>query len=517
MASKTSTTRETEAANKVVEWFPNYLSFSKGRFGGKPFALKPWQEGIIRDIFGPHVYDEELGQWVRKIRTAYVEMPRKNGKTELGAGIALRLLFADKEKGAEVYSVAEDLDQANKVFAAARTMVEADDRLLDRCKVYKRLIEHQNGSIYRVIPSDAAGNHGHNPSGVIFDELHTQKTRDLWDVMTSGQGTRAQPLTVAFTTAGTDKESICWEQHDYGEKVAKGLVTDPSFYYCRYGQADGDDWEDEEVWKRCNPALGDFLLMSFLRSEYAKAKASPARQNAFRNLYLTEWTQQVERWIDMGVWDESAGSVVEPDLGNQTCFGGLDLASVSDLTAWVMAFPQDDGKVKLVGHYFVPEAALQSHRKYSSLYRQWESRPNFHVTPGEATDYGFVRAQIVKDANRYYLGKINMDYKFQGGQLASELLDDEGLPVESFSQTHMGYGDPMREFERLLLERKLEHGGDPIMRWAADNVVARQDENGNLKPDKKRSQDKIDPIVAAVMAIAGIDANAGSEPGVAVF
>jgi phage terminase large subunit-like protein len=259
-------------AERKVLWFPRYLTHVKGRWAGQELVLMDWTANdLIRPMFGLLIWDPELGMWVRQIREVYCEIPRKNAKSTVGAGIGLNLLTADGEEGAEVYSIAEDTDQALVIFDMARQMVEANQALSKICKVYKKLIEvPHKGNIYRVLPGDASGSHGKNVHGLIVDELHTQKSRDLVDVMTSAQGARAQPLTVQFTTAGTDMNSICREKHDYGEKIRKGIIEDPSFLYLRYGVPEDEefDWEDEQVWRDANPALGQVLTMAFMRSEY---------------------------------------------------------------------------------------------------------------------------------------------------------------------------------------------------------------------------------------------------------
>lgn len=507
--------REKAAADAAVEFFPRRLAFSKDRFAGLPFELRPWQEKIIRDIFGPQVYDPEVGDWVRRIRTAYIEVPRKNGKTELGAGIALKLLFADGANGAEIYSVASDEDQAGKVFSAASAMVESNPSLKGRVRgVWKNLIEHKNGGIYRIIPGKAAGNHGHNPSGVIFDELHEQATRELWDVMTSGGGMRSQPLTVAFSTAGTDRSSICWEMHDKGEKWAQDIIEDHSFYYVRYGQSEGDDWRDREVWKRANPALGEFLLTSFLETEYASAEFSPGRQNAFRNLYLNEWTQQQIRWIDMGVWDGSAGVVVEPDLVGSQAFGGLYYAKARSMVAWVLVVPGDEGSFEVLPRFFLPESSAKE-GEWAAQYRQWAEEGYITLTPGDVTDFDAIEAQILKDSGRFDLRSLAMRKHYMGGQIGQHLGDafgyatspgDEGL--SGFLHSMGGYTFASVEFDRLLGGAKLHHGGNPVLRWMADTVVARTSPNGDIMPDVDASQGDISGICALLMAL---DLAAGTE------
>ncbi|GAI76108.1 unnamed protein product, partial [marine sediment metagenome] len=295
-----------------------------------------WQEKIIRKIFGTVKKDG-----TRQYRTVYIEIPRKNGKTEMGAAIALYLLFGDGEKGAEIYSAAGDTDQAALVYDAASPMVQQSVALTGYSRILdsrKRIIYPANNSFYRVVSSEAKTKQGFNAHGVIFDELHVQPNRNLWDALTTSGGTRTQPLVIAITTAGYDRNSICWEQHDYAEKVIKGVIKDPSFYAVIYGADKDDDWEDEKVWYKANPALGEFRSIDEMRSLFKKAKEIPALQNTFKRLYLDIWTSQRTRWMEIEDWDATAGMVIEENLKGRPCVAGLDLSSVSDLSVVLLLF-----------------------------------------------------------------------------------------------------------------------------------------------------------------------------------
>lgn len=501
---RASTRFDGDAAGTVEKFFHDRLTHLEGVFAGRPFDLLPWQsERIIRPLFGTMRYDAELKDWVRSYRTAYVEIPRKNGKSALGAGIGLYLLTADGEAGAQVFNVAEDLDQARRIFDMAKGMVEASPILSKRCKAWNRVIEYKaqagDNRVYRVIPADAAGNHGHNPHGVIFDELHTQKSRDLWDVMTSGQGMRAQPLTVAFTTAGTDRTTICWDQHDYGEKVAARILQDPSFLYVRFGIEEGEDWQDEETWEKANPALGHFLLKSFLRSEFAKAKQSPGRENTFRNLYLDEWTHQVTRYIPMDAWHASAGLVVEEDLARKTCHGGLDVGSSMELASFVMAFPNED-RVETVCRFWMPGEDIEDKEIRDRLpYRTWAKEGWLTLTPGRVIDYPAIRAGILEDAERFDLQSVA--FRRAGAvQLVGD-LEDHGLDLIPITATASGMDQATRDLLELVLAGRLTHGGNPILDEMADAMTVKVEVDGLIKPDQKNSGMLIPGMLALIRAL----------------
>lgn len=501
-----------EAADKAVRFFEKHLTHTKGRWSGHPFHLLPWQENdIIRPVFG--TLDKE---GLRQYRKVYIEVPKKNGKSEIAAGIALKLLLADGEQGGEVYSAAADKEQAAIVFNVAAQMVRNSKALSKRCKVIdsqKRIIVPKTGSIYRVLSSDVKTKHGVNASGVIFDELHAQPTRELYEVLTEGSGdARAQPLFVFLTTAGYDRESICWEVHEYADKVLKGLIKDPNFLAIMYAVGEDEEWEDEKNWLKANPSMGSakdvregraILDIAKLRAAYNEAKHIPAKQNAFRRLRLNQWTQQVDRFIDLSLWDENAGLVDELQLKGRRCYGGLDLGSVNDLAAWVMVFPHDDDEEELdiLARFWCPKSRIYApENKYASSYQEWEREGLLVATPGDAIDYGFVRRQILQDAQTFGLVDLNVDRLFQAHQLATELAD-EGLEVLGMGQGMMSMAAPMAEFLRRLLTRKLRHGGNKVLRFMADGAVVKTDEANNMKFDKANSQCKIDGLVALVMAL----------------
>ena len=492
------------AGNKADEVlkFISLLTHSKGKWAGYLFMLEEWQEKIIKDVFGSV---DKSG--TRRYRTVYIEVPRKNGKTTFAAAMALYMLFMDGEQGAEVYSAAADREQASLVFNVAASMVRANPSLFKKCRIIdsqKRIVFYQKNSFYRAIPAEAPSAHGFNASAIIYDELHAAPNRELFDVLSTSQGAREQPLLIMITTAGYDQNSICYEQHDYAQKVLNGTIKDPSYYACIYAADENDDWTKMATWKKANPNYGISVNPEFLKKEAKRAQELPSYQNTFRRLYLNNWVQQQTRWIDLHLWDEQAGIVIEEELKGRKCYGGLDLSTVSDLTAWVMVFPHDDPEtVDVLARFWCPASKLHdSTNKYRHQYQEWQRLGFLKTTPGDAIDYGFIRQQVLDDAKKFRLVDMNVDRLFQAHQLAMELIDELGEEkVIGMGQGFMSMAVPMKELERRLLARKIKHGGNPVLRFMADSVVVKQDAAGNLKPDKANSQARIDGIVALVMAL----------------
>lgn len=488
------------SAQHAIDFF-GFLHHSKGEWAGQPFELQPWQQFIQWVVYGWKRRDG-----LRRFRTAYIEVPRKNGKTTFMAGNALYLMVADGEPGAEIYSAAVKREQAKLCWGEAVRMVQASPalgRMVRHFRASDNLSIEATASKYQPLGADADSMDGLNIHGAIIDELHAHRTPAIVEVLQTATGARRQPLVWEITTAGSDRESVCRMHHDYSEQVLKGTVEDDTWFGYIATLDEGDDWADPAVWAKANPNYGVSVKPDDLQRKAEQAKAMPMAQNAFMRLHLDVWTQQTDRWIDLALWDENAGVVDEKALEGRLCYGGLDLSSVSDITAWVMAFPVDGDpeRVKIVARFWVPEARLHDREnRYREQYQVWARQGWLQVTPGDAVDYATVRKGIMADAERFGIVSLNVDRLFQGYQLSQELAD-EGLEVFGMGQGFLSMAAPMREFERRLLAKKLEHGGNPVLRWMADNVAVRQDPAGNLKPDKAASQGKIDGIVALVMAL----------------
>ena len=489
-----------------------------------PFDPRPWQQKIIRELFGRMRADDPTR---RAYRTCYIEIPRKNGKSELAAALALYGLIGDGVKGAEVYSAAADREQASLVFNVAAQMVR-NDPMLDaeqggRLKIIdsqKRIVDVKTGSFYRAISAEAYSKHGFNASMVIYDELHAAPNRDLWDVLTTSMGARSEPLVIAITTAGYDRHSICWEQHDYATKILSGVVTDPTFYPVIYAAPDDADWTDEKVWRKANPALEDFRDIDDMRMLAHRAKEIPALQNTFRRLYLNQWTEQSERWIDMAAWDACAGPVgwkqLRDSMRGRVSVAGLDLSSRVDLTALVLLFEGNDGERVVVPFFWVPEeGAMKRARTDRVPYDQWIRDGAIFPTPGAVVDQGVIRSDLLRLANEYGIREIAFD-PWNATKLTVELAGD-GLNVVELRQGFPSLSGPTKDLGAMVMSRTLRHGGHPVLRWMASNMVVRQDPNGNIVPDKSKVTERIDGIVALIMAVKSAQSPVTKEPEYAVM
>ncbi len=375
-------------------------------------------------------------------------------------------------------------------------------------------------SFYDVLSADAYTKHGFNIHGCIFDELHAQPKRDLWDVLTEGAGdAREQPLTFAITTAGYDRNSICWEVHEQAMDIKNGVYENEHFLPIIYALDEKDDWKDEANWYKVNPSLDVIIDIEKVRTAFREAEHIPAKQNTFKRLRLCQWTQQSDRFIDMNLWDSQAGTPIDETelIGRQGC-GGLDLASVSDLTAWVMIFKQEyTDTIDILCRFWCNKARIYADdNKYKDRYQSWERDGYLITTPGNAIDYQFIRAQVVADCKKFNIVAMNVDRLFQGFQLATELTEDlDGITeVTTMGMGHVSYAVPMKDFERNLLEGHLHHGGNPVLRFCADHLAVKMNEPGDYKPDKATSQGKIDGIVALVMAFDQLSRHASDTESV---
>ncbi len=481
--------------------FIEALCHTKGTWSGKPFALIDWQEQIVRDVFGTL-----KSNGYRQFNTAYVEIPKKMGKRELAAAVALLLTCGDGEERAEVYGCAADRNQASIVFNVAADMVRMCPALAKRVKILdsqKRLIYQPTGSIYQVLSADVGNKHGFNTHGVVFDELHTQPNRKLYDVMTKGSGdARMQPLYFLITTAGDNQNSICWEVHQKALDIIDGRKHDPTFYPIIYGAAQEDDWTDPNVWKKANPSLGITVGIDKVKAACESAKQNPAEENAFRQLRLNQWVKQAVRWMPMEKWDACAFPVDEKLLEGRVCYGGLDLSSSTDITAFVLVFPpqDEDEKYSVLPYFWIPEDNLELRvRRDHVPYDLWEKQGVLQTTEGNVVHYGFIEAFIEELGTKYNIREIAFDR--WGAVQMTQNLDALGFTVVPFGQGFKDMSPPTKELMKLTLEEKIAHSGHPVLRWMMDNIFIRTDPAGNIKPDKEKSTEKIDGAVATIMAL----------------
>ena len=489
-----------QKAQRAVD-FIRCLKHTKGQWRGVPFDLLPWQDEIIRDLFGTV---KETGY--RRYNTAYIEIPKKNGKSELAAAVALLMTCGDGEWGAEVYGCASDRQQASIVFDVAVDMVDQCPALRKRIKPVmsvKRLVYKPTNSFYQVLSAEAYTKHGLNVHAVVFDELHAQPSRDLYDVMTKGSGdARLQPLFFMITTAGTDRTSICWEVHPKAMDILAGRKIDPTFYPVIYGTPDDADWGLEENWYKANPSLGHTIDIEKVRSAYQSARENPAEENLFRQLRLNQWVKQSVRWMPMHAWDECAFTVDPELLRGRICYGGLDLSSTTDVTAFVLVFPpKDDGeKFVVLPFFWIPEDNIATRvRRDHVPYDIWQQQGYLKTTEGNVVHYGFIETFIEELNTRYHIKEIAFD-RWGAVQMVQN-LEGMGFTVVPFGQGYKDMSPASKELMKLTLEKKLAHGGHPVLRWMMDNVYVRTDPAGNIKPDKEKSTERIDGAVAMIMAL----------------
>ena len=443
---------------------------------------------------------------MRQYNQVYIEIGKKNGKFEPGAALALNMLVNDDEWKAEVYSCASDRQQAAIVFDVAVDMVRQNPTLSKLIKVIpstKRMVYQPTGSIYQVLSSEVATKHGLNVSACIFDELHTQPTRALYDMMTQGSGdARRQPLWFFLTTAGTDRNSVCWEVHQKAPDILEGRKHDPRFYPVVYGLPDDADWTSEENWYKANPSLGETIAIDKVRDAYHKALETPADENMFRQLRLNQWVKQSIRWMPMDKWDECGGIVDPYQLEGRACYAGLDLSSTSDLTTLVLVFPpRDENEAYMVLSFFwLPEDTLALRvRRDHVMYDQWERQGFIQTTEGNVVHYGFIEKFICELGERYNIREIAYDR--WNVTMMVQALEDDDFTMIPFGQGFRDMSPPTKELMRMVLEHQLNHGGHPVLRWNFDNAYVRTDPAGNLKLDKEKSTEKIDGAVALVMAL----------------
>ena len=484
-----------EAASKAIGFIETFCTHTKGELAGKPLLLEDWQKKIIGDLFG---WKQENG--LRKYRTAFIEIPRKNGKSTLCAAIGLYMLFSDDERGSEVYSAAGDRAQAGIVFEIAKRMIITNAELTKRSKVFRNSITNESkGNFYQAISSDSKTKHGFNANCIIFDELHTQPNRDLWDTLLTSTGSRRQPLCIAITTAGYDRQSICYEVYDYAKKIKDEIIEDSSFYSSIYEADLDDDITDEEVWKKANPNYGISLRKEYMKRESQRAVDVPSYQNTFKRLMLNIWTDSQTAWIGAKEWELCQGDIDLKELKNKECWAGLDLASTRDISALVLLFKEDE-KFIIVPYFFIPEDNAKKRSERDKVdYITWHNQNHLTFTNGDVADYNFIKEKIMELGNEFRIQSICYD-RWNASQLVIDLTN-EGVPMEPFGQGFQSMAAPSKQLESLILSKQILHNGNPVLKWMISNTVMEEDAAGNIKPSKKKSSEKIDGVVSLIMSL----------------
>ncbi len=488
------------------------MKHTKGRWGGTPLKLAPWQKvWIIAPIFGWLWLDPELGRPVRVARTVWIEVPRKAGKSTLSSGIGLVLLLADREIGAEVYAAAGSLPQAERVFDDAKRMALTSRAIRGRVEVLRGLIRvPRTGGVFRALSKIAETAHGLNVSGAIVDEVHVHKRRDLIDAIETGTGARDQPLVVYITTADEGIEgSIYDEKHTYTRRCADAIVSDPAHYGVIWAAEESDDPYAEETWRKANPGLGTSPTLAYMRREANKARSTPSYFPTFCRLSLNRRMRAASRWLPLTLWDECNGPVNTKAFRYRRAWGGVDLSAVSDLSAWVLAVEsrKPGVELELVARFWLPEERVDELEQQLQVpLREWVDGGLLTLTEGDAIDYGAIERQIIADCRRLDVQRISYDRMFAGQLVQRVEQKTRGVDVVPVAQTYLGMSPGCKELERLLREGRIHHGGNPVLRWNASVVEVYRDGNDNMrpvKPDRDKSSARIDGIAAAVMALDG--------------
>lgn len=489
-----------ELAQDSVEFFESEQVLIEGERAGKPFKLEPWQQAVTGCLFG---WLQPNG--LRRYRESLVYVPRKNGKTPWAAGMVNLVMFQDHEPGAQIYSAAADLAQASLLYRHTAGMMLRNPEMDGRVRIYRSLksIEYEEeGSLYKSLTSDADTKHGLGAHFVIVDELHAHPSGDLVDVLTTSTAARREPIVLYITTADFQRESVCNQKYDYACKVRDQVLSDPSFLPVIYESSVDDDWTDPKVWAKANPNLGVSVKRDYLERQCERAKNEPTYENTFKRLHLNIRTQQDVRWVGLEKWQACAEAVDEEALLGRTCYAGLDLSTKVDLTSYVLAFPptEDDPKWRVLPRFFAPrENAIEREKKDRVPYVTWSDQGFLYLTEGNVVDYDRVGRELLAEARKFDLREIAYD-PWGATQLALQ-LQAEGATVVEFRQGFGSMSEPTKELERLIMSKALAHGGNPILSWMFSHVSVEEDGAGNIKLSKKKSRDKIDGLVALVMAI----------------
>lgn len=496
-----------EQAERVIQFIQRYYCHSKGRWAGKPLILERWQVDMLSRLFG----------WLRpdgtrRYRQAYISMGRKSGKSALSAAIALYMLAADNEPGAQVFSMASDRAQASLIFKDAVAAVNASPALRQHLRPYRSEIRFdRTASYYRVLSSDGQRAHGLSPHCGLYDEIWAAKTDDLWEAIVTGVGARTQPLIAAIGTAGWDRNSIAYRLYQHARGVQSGLVDDDSFFPCVYELGEEDDWADEDCWRKALPNLDVSVDREFIRSELAKAKASPQYRNSFLRLYMNRWTEAETSWVDPARWRNCARHKVDPEkLVGRRCYGGLDLATVEDMAAFVLVFEPAPGEdfTPVLSWSFLPGDNLAKRmRELRMPLNEWERQGTLVLTPGEVIDHDAICRKIVELREKYDFSEINYD-RYGATHITGKLME-HGITTIPFGQGFLSMNAPIKELQRLVIAGKLAHGDNPVLGWQVNNVVVEEDASGNVKFSKGKSREKIDNLVAMAMAMDRLMRNTG--------
>jgi phage terminase large subunit-like protein len=507
-----------DKAQLALDFFPEMLVLEDG----SPFKLVAWQEFVIGSVFGWYKTDG-----FRRFRSAYVETAKGSGKTPLAAGIGLYGLTADGEPAAEIYSAANDRDQAKIVWKDAWRMVKGSpelDALIsspDRGDVQiGTLTIPSESSVFKPVSAEHRGLDGKRVHMALIDELHEHQSSMVVDKMRAGTKRRQNALIFEITNSGYDRTSVCWEHHELSMRVLEGAVENESWFAYVCSLDEGDDWRDEKVWPKANPSLGTVLPIAYLREQVKDAMTMTSKENIVKRLNFCVWTEQSQRWLEMDQWDACSGKPDRDDLLGQPMFAGLDMASRMDLTAAAYLFgPDEDGYFDVLMRYWMPSDTLDAQEGGRTeadrlMLRRWVDMGLITATDGNVCDYDLIEEALLKDFALYDLQAMAFD-RWNVTQMTTHLQDKLGPKrVIEYPQGFGGMSAPSKELEKIIASGKLRHGGCPVLRWMASNVAIKFGPDSQIRPDKEKSREKIDGIVALVMALGQRTKSAGTTASV---
>jgi phage terminase large subunit-like protein len=489
------------AGRRVVDFIERYCKHHKGEWAGRPLLLEEWQKRILIIVFGWMRPDG-----TRRFRTAYIEIPRKNGKSELAGGVGLYLLIADDEPGAEVYSTATKKDQAKIVWGAAEAMVKKSPALRKWIAAYKNSLSCERlGSKFEPLSAESGTLDGLNTHGQLADEAHAHKDRHVYDVVATSMGSRRQPLNWVITTAGIyNPETIGWELHERALQILDGVIDDDTFFAFVASADPGDDWEDAATLAKANPNIGVSVKLEYLLDQRDRARTTPTFLNTFLRYHLDLWTEQNERWIPIELWNACDRVVKESELEGQACYAGLDLSSKLDITALVLCFPRPEKVFDFLFRFWCPEETIMQRSKEDRVpYDAWARDGWIIPTPGNVVDYDFPIAAMEEFSKRFRIQETAFD-PWNATATATD-LGEKGLAMVEFGQGYKSMSEPTKEFEKLVVAKQIGHvterGIHPVMRWMVANVAVKRDPADNLKPDKSSAIGRIDGVVASIMGL----------------
>ena len=492
---------DSRTADLAVKYIQQNVKHVKGELAGQPFILEEWQKNeIIKPLFGWKNRDTNL----RKYTSAYIEIPKKSGKSFLAASIACIFLDIEREGGSEIVGVAWGRKQAGLVFEATKQVIQKSPRLKDKCTIYRNSItspDHIGGlKTYQILSKEAGGEDGINPQLAIIDELHVHKNGEVLEMVEKSQGARKQPLSFIITTAGSDLYGIGYQRHDQAINIVKGIVTDESTLVCIYGaEADADPYS-EDTWKAANPNYNISIGKRAYEKESVKAQNSSASLNSFKRYYLNIWTSSLDGWINDEIWKESKWKFDIEILKDYPCYGGLDLSSTSDITAFSLVWFIDDRYYSLNWFWLPEDKGADSADKNNIQYLEWVKKGYIEETPGNVVDDEYILAKVSELNEMYDIQMIGYD-TYRSHHLVPR-FGELGLDCIEFRQGFKSMTAPTLELEKLILSKNFNHFGNPVLRWMAANATVESDPAGSvkLKKDKKRPEKKIDGLITNIMA-----------------